>query len=71
MTNEDRSFRAGNALELYDVGIEGESALVDILTDLRHYCEEEKIDFARCNSIAQWNYNAEREDAHSLETCEV
>jgi len=71
MTNSDRSFRAGNALELYDVGLEEETAVVDLLSDIRHYCQEHEIDFENCNRLARWHYEKEVENAYSLETCEV
>jgi len=52
--------------------VSGESApmedtyVTDFLTDLRHFCKEEKIDFDRCLSISQSHHEEEEKDAQNL-----
>ena len=37
----------------------GEEAIIDLLTDLRHYCHHESIDFARCALLAEIHFEEE------------
>ena len=34
--------------------------LIDILTDLRHYAQEHRISFERCDRLAKYYYEEER-----------
>lgn len=34
--------------------------IIDLLTDLRHLCERQKLDFDNCNRIAGDHYEEER-----------
>ena len=46
---------------MYDGGDAGLTKVItDTLTDLRHLCEYEKIDFDRCNAKGQDLYHDER-----------
>lgn len=58
--NANRAGRAELVLEDYE-GDEMESAIVDLLTDLRHLCDREKIQFDLCNARSQMHHRAETE----------
>jgi len=66
MKNKERAAKAEKALRAaYDEGqAEGEkevwsSDIVDLLTDLRHYCFARRLSFSKCNSIAQNHFDTE------------
>ena len=57
-SNEDRARRAGRALSFYDDD-DNWSAVVDLLTDLRHFSYSVGLDFDDCNRIAGVHFEAE------------
>lgn len=66
--DSDRAARATEALlavsaectELEPISIAGdETFLIDVLTDLMHFCAREEIDFFDCVETAQQHYEAE------------
>ena len=66
-TNEQRSARALGALTyykgscLYESGPAGsEEDVTDLLTDLRHYCARNKIDFEHLANISHAHYCEEK-----------
>jgi hypothetical protein len=38
----------------------GDEAVIDLLTDLRHFCEARRIDFDRANRLAAFHFRSER-----------
>lgn len=60
--NAARRNRARSALEQYDGGSDGES-VVDLMTDLMHFCRKEDIDYHAADRMAFMNYEAECEEA--------
>lgn len=62
--NAKRVLRAAQALQrrLRD-GDDEATAVRDLLADLRHYCDQNDIDFAKQDRIAYDNYRAEANDA--------
>lgn len=63
ISNAERANRASAALASfrnYRNDIEDECELRDLLADLMHYCDQEKVDFWRELRAAQDNYNEER-----------
>lgn len=62
MTNQDRADNAGDMLALYSISRVPEGSIVDVLTDLMHYCHLEKLDFSIALQDAQWNFNEELKD---------
>lgn len=48
--------RAFGALKKYRDGDDQQSPVVDLLTDLRHYCKPNGIDFDRCLSVSFGHY---------------
>ena len=42
-----------------------ETYVLDFLTDLRHFCKEEKIDFAKCLRISRGHREAEESECTS------
>lgn len=65
--NDERAEWAGDALKRFTAE-HGEEAggtrqnLVDLLTDLAHYCDRHELDFALCLRMAKTNYSAETDD---------
>lgn len=57
--NEERASRALAALYGYNKGEPDESDIIDLLTDLMHYCASEKLWFNRCFRIAQDHFKVE------------
>ncbi len=61
MDNETRINRAINAFEAYP---EEEDDLVskisDLLADLMHLCRQEGIEFRRCLTVAEVNFESEK-----------
>jgi len=39
--------------------------VIDFLTDLRHFCKEEKIDFAKCLRISRYHHEEEEDECTS------
>ena len=65
--NETRAARAIMALHAHKValGESGESPeedLTDLLTDLRHYCRQENVDFIRALDDSEYNFEEEKGD---------
>ena len=62
--NEERARRGYHILYGYredqDKGEPFDTVLTDLLADLMHSAEEEKIPFAECVQTAQMHYNAEK-----------
>jgi len=65
MKNKERAARAEKALRAaYDEeqgeGVEvWSSDIVDLLTDLRHYCTARRLNFSECDRIAKNHYDVE------------
>ena len=59
-TNKERAIRARTLLLDHIDGLECE--VIDFLTDLRHMCREDDIDFAKCLRLAEVHFNAEVAD---------
>ncbi len=64
--NDDRASWAGHAVESFGqitnmiaAGEENDTILCDLLCDLMHWCDREKIDFYRMLSNAQMHYREE------------
>mgnify|MGYP001197189958 CR=1 FL=1 len=60
-TNAERARRAGQALRAYrdctgDSGTSVDEDVIDMLCDLRHYCDRLDLDFGHCDRIAYRNY---------------
>lgn len=60
--NVRRAERAASALEEYDLETEGECAVIDLLTDLRHLCRFNRYDFDRLLSTSENHFNEEVEE---------
>ncbi len=64
-TNEDRTNRVTDTLGFYKHTALGESGpitedeVTDILTDLRHYCQRESIDFEEAITMSAIHFEAE------------
>ena len=61
MENETRINRAVTALEAYS-GDDDDLAsnIIDLLTDLMHFCEQQGIEFHGCLLIAEVNFESEK-----------
>ena len=59
-TNADRSKKIGKILQFHYDPYGPEENVTDVLTDLRHYCDKHKLDFAKCDRMAYQHYLAER-----------
>lgn len=58
--NRRRVNKARQALNLYDLKTEQKCALIDLLADLRHYCDTRKWDFGDLDRTAYDHYCAEK-----------
>ncbi len=61
-TNADRAERAFRALLNQDY----EGNVCDLLTDLRHYCDEQGLDFGAEDRTAHGHYLAELAEDHAV-----
>jgi hypothetical protein len=61
-TNEERAARAEQALTAYSEGdaLERDDVLSDLLTDLRHYCQQRDMDWDGALEIAAMHFQDER-----------
>jgi hypothetical protein len=70
MKNKERAARAENALregKYIEPHTEAErieggyiwSPIIDLLSDLRHYCEARRLNFSECDRIAKNHFNEE------------
>lgn len=59
LTNTDRADRALMALEGYDNG-SNEEDVIDLVTDLMHYCDLEDVDFETIIEMARFHFEAEK-----------
>ena len=66
------SDRARSVVRQYARIVNGDSAeeddetyVLDLLTDLRHFCKEERIDFAKCLRISRDHQQAEEDECSS------
>lgn len=62
--NDDRARRAAHALRAYrnytgDGATTADEDVIDLLTDIRHYCDGQDLDLGRCDRIAHTTYLAE------------
>lgn len=57
--NRRKVERANRALTIYGVRTEGDAAVIDLLADLRHFCEARGMDFDDLNRIAGNHYTDE------------
>lgn len=61
-TNEERAHRALQALRAYEKTV-GEGSpgdyLTDLLTDLRHFCASEGLDFGASLAMSETHFNEE------------
>ena len=65
--NDDRARRAAHALRAYrdctgDGPVSPDENVVDLLTDLRHFCDRHNVNHARCDRVAHTAYLAERDE---------
>lgn len=65
--NDDRARRAAHALRAYrdctgDGPVSPDENVVDLLTDLRHFCDQNNVNHARCDRVAHTAYLAERDE---------
>lgn len=66
MSNEARAERGFRLMQHYDglhgveTGAPEDQHLTDMLADLRHWCEENAVDFDRANAMAQDHFRAEQ-----------
>ena len=65
VTNEDRANKASVALEYYGTSSILGNTVSDLLADLMHLCDQEKIDFNLLLQNAQWNYREEVKEEQS------
>lgn len=61
--NQDRVNRAELALADYGFKTEGDAAVIDLLTDLRHFCDARGYDLGNCDRIAHDHYLVELSEA--------
>jgi hypothetical protein len=52
--------------EEYDCGVEAHTALEDLLADLLHWCDQNKVDFEECLSSAHGHHSAEVAEAKEV-----
>ena len=57
---QDHSNKAEAALKGYDLKLERETAVQDLLSDLMHLCDRKGFDFDDVLRMAKNNYEAER-----------
>lgn len=57
--NMRRCAKAAQALTLYDLGRSPRESLVDLLSDLRHWCDGRGFDFAAADRMAYQHYREE------------
>ena len=60
MDTSDRINNAEEALIKYLSGGDEETAVIDILTDLRHYCDHYAVEFNRCLRMSESHFEVER-----------
>lgn len=58
--NLRRAERAAAVLEEYEFETEGECAVIDLLTDLRHLCLFNRYDFDRLTETAEGHFEEEK-----------
>lgn len=65
--NDNHANRAADALvhRDYEYRDDPDSAIVDLLTDLRHLCERDAHDFDRALAMSQKHFNAEVDEVQS------
>ncbi len=61
MNNIDRVDKIHRALTTAYPDIEAETNVIDLLTDLRHYCDRERLCLGDLDRIAHGHYTAELE----------
>ena len=57
--NTRRAERAAGCLEEYNIKTERDSAVVDLLTDLRHLCRVNRYDFEDAVRISEGHFTEE------------
>ena len=62
ISNYDRVGYAQQALELYPFNEDPDSAIVDLLANLMHYCQANSHDFEAELKTARMHFGAENED---------
>ena len=67
-SNEDRALRGETALRAHinDLGggqdtEDDETCMIDMLSDVMHFCDSENIDFEKVNRMACSNFEAEKD----------
>lgn len=65
--NDDRARRAAHALRAYrdctgDGPVSPDENVVDLLTDLRHFCDRYNVNLGRCDRVAHTAYLAEYDE---------
>lgn len=60
--NKVRAWRAADALNRYGDADERGARVVDLLTDLRHYCVAELIDFGDCYDVSFMHFMEEAQN---------
>jgi len=66
--NKRRKNRAKKAL-LAGSYTNCKEGVIDLLTDLRHYCNLRKIDYFYCNGLSSMHYNAESQEEAIEKRC--
>ena len=61
-SNQVRAWRAADALNRYGDADERGARVVDLLTDLRHYCVAELIDFEGCDDVSAVHFVEETQN---------
>ena len=59
--NDERAHRAAVAVKAYKAikGVDPDCLVRDLLSDLRHFCDRNRLDFGKENAIAADHYYAE------------
>jgi hypothetical protein len=60
-TRRTKAQRGDEALAPYLETDDPSTAVTDLLSDLRHYCDREKVDFGWADEVAHRNYLSELE----------
>jgi hypothetical protein len=65
LNNDDRAERAKVALQIYLEEWDARTGVVDLLSDLMHYCNREDVDFEGCIEMSTVHFNAEFDEENN------
>lgn len=68
ITNAERAVRCHAALEIYDDAWDARTNAIDMLTDLRHWCDRHGLAFHELDRTAYQHYMAEFAAEHGRHT---